>query len=242
MAWCWSAPAGGAPARLCQGTARCRMPPPRWPPDLLQDGHGRPPTACWTPVPRPGGKTAHLLERAALDLLALDVDARALRTHPRQPAAPGPAGARCCVPTPARPADWWDGQRLTPSCSTHPARPRASCAATPTCAGCAAPGDVEQLAPGAAGLLEALWPLLKPGGRLVYAPARCSGPKAKNRSQAFLERHTDAVHRPSVGHLLPGLAVAGGQFNDNVPGGYDGFFYARIDKAGLIGRSGAPAP
>jgi 16S rRNA (cytosine967-C5)-methyltransferase len=49
---------------------------------------------------------------------------------------------------------------------------------------------------------------------------------------AFLQRHTDAVLLPSPGHLLPGTVVVNGEFNDNVTGGYDGFFYARIDKAG----------
>ncbi|MDO9201474.1 MAG: 16S rRNA (cytosine(967)-C(5))-methyltransferase RsmB, partial [Hydrogenophaga sp.] len=79
-------------------------------------------------------------------------------------------------------------------------------------------------------LLEALWPLLKPGGRLVYCTCSVFRAEGAHQVAAFLERHTDAVSRPSAGHLLPGLAAPLGEFNDNPPGGYDGFYYARIDK------------
>ena len=41
-------------------------------------------------MPRPGGKTAHLLELADADVLATDIDARCERI-PRQPAPPGRA-------------------------------------------------------------------------------------------------------------------------------------------------------
>ncbi|MGI9218638.1 MAG: 16S rRNA (cytosine(967)-C(5))-methyltransferase RsmB, partial [Hydrogenophaga sp.] len=69
-------------------------------------------------------------------------------------------------------------------------------------------------------------------GRLVYCT--CSVFKAEGADQvaAFLGRHTDAVLQPSPGHLRPGMVGGAGEFPDNVPGGYDGFFYARIDKAG----------
>ena len=80
-------------------------------------------------------------------------------------------------------------------------------------------------------LLEALWPLLKPGGRLVYATCSVFRAEGAEQVQAFLVHHTDARQGPSPGHLLPGAAAPSGEFNDNHPGGHDGFFYACLDKA-----------
>ncbi len=91
--------------------------------------------------------------------------------------------------------------------------------------------DVAQLVKVQAGLLEALWPLLKPGGRFVYATCSVFQAEGAQQVRAFLARHTDAFLQPSPGHLSPGAAPGGGDFNDNVASGYDGFFYARLDKA-----------
>jgi 16S rRNA (cytosine967-C5)-methyltransferase len=79
-------------------------------------------------------------------------------------------------------------------------------------------------------ILEALWPTLAPGGRLVYCT--CSVFKAEGQAQvdSFLSRHTDARACSAPGHLLPVLAVDRGGLPDNPPGGNDGFFYAVLDK------------
>ena len=83
-------------------------------------------------------------------------------------------------------------------------------------------------------LLEALWPLLRPGGRLLYCT--CSVFKAEGQEQidAFLQRQSDAClapQPPSPGHLLP-LADNPGN-GDEPPSGAspDGFFYALLAKA-----------
>jgi 16S rRNA (cytosine967-C5)-methyltransferase len=92
--------------------------------------------------------------------------------------------------------------------------------------------DVAALAQMQARLLDALWPLLKPGGRLLYAT--CSLFKAEGQAQidAFLQRQRDASPRidpRAPGHLLPvpdnpGSAVASGTPL------FDGFFYALLHK------------
>jgi 16S rRNA (cytosine967-C5)-methyltransferase len=150
----------------------------------------------------PGGKTAHLLELADLDVLALDRDPAgwraSTRRSPPRPAAPNRAADA------AAPARWWDGRPfdailLDAPCSAsgivrrHPdvrwlRRPATSRAG----------GDQARL-------LDALWPLLAPGGRLLYAPARSSRPRVRRRSTLFCnERRCRPCRQPAFpGQLLP---------------------------------------
>lgn len=198
---------------------------------LLLDGR------AWAPTDRvldacaaPGGKTAHLLEWADLDLLALDVDERRCgRIHDNLQRLGLQAEVRCADA--ARPADWWDGRPFDAILLDAPCTASGIVRRHPDVRWLRRPSDVDALVAVQRSLLEALWPLLKPGGRLLYCTCSVFRAEGAHQVAAFLERHTDAVSRPSVGHLLPGLAAPSGQFNDNPPGGYDGFFYARIDKA-----------
>lgn len=190
----------------------------------------------WSPADRvldacaaPGGKTAHLLEHADLDLLALDVDARRCERIRENLQRLGLA-AEVKAADAGRPADWWDGRPFDAILLDAPCTASGIVRRHPDVRWLRRPGDVEQLAQIQQTLLEALWPLLKPGGRLLYAT--CSVFRAEGASQvaAFLARHSDAVAGPAPGHLLPGNAGRNGEFADNPSGGQDGFFYARLDK------------
>ncbi|PZO12599.1 MAG: 16S rRNA (cytosine(967)-C(5))-methyltransferase RsmB, partial [Burkholderiales bacterium] len=195
----------------------------------------------WSPTDRvldacaaPGGKTAHLLERADVRLLALDVDARRCErvddTLKRlRLGAPLQAEVRCADA--AKPATWWDGQPFDAILLDAPCTASGIVRRHPDVRWLRRPTDVAQLVAVQRGMLEALWPLLKPGGRLLYVTCSVFRAEGAEQVQAFLERHTNAVHRPSPGHLLPASDAPAGEFNDNPLGGYDGFFYTRIDKA-----------
>jgi 16S rRNA (cytosine967-C5)-methyltransferase len=91
------------------------------------------------------------------------------------------------------------------------------------------PDDVNALATIQRELLDALWPLLAPGGRLVYAT--CSIFKAEGQQQidAFLQRH--APEQPRLAPRSPGhlLGVPDNPANAAAATG-DGFFYAVIHK------------
>jgi 16S rRNA (cytosine967-C5)-methyltransferase len=171
----------------------------------------------------PGGKTAHLLEAAELDLLALDVDPqRCERVH--QNLQRLGLQAQVTAGDASQPAGWWDGRPFDAILLDAPCTASGIVRRHPDVRWLRRASDVDQLAAIQRSLLDVLWPLLKPGGRLVYAT--CSVFKAEGADQvaAFLARHTDAVHQPSPGHLLPGNVGAPAEFADNVPGGYDGFF------------------
>lgn len=177
----------------------------------------------------PGGKTAHLLERADLDLLALDVDPRRCeRIHQNLQRLGLAAEVRAADA--GDPPAWWDGRPFDAILLDAPCTASGIVRRHPDVRWLRRPSDVEQLAATQRRLLETLWPLLKPGGRLLYCTCSVFRAEGQDQVTAFLERHTDAVAAPSPGHLRPGIAVAGGEFNDNAPGGYDGFFYARLDK------------
>ena len=198
---------------------------------LLLDGRR------WTTADRvldacaaPGGKTAHLLEHADIHLLALDVDARRCERIDDTLNRLGlKAEVRCADA--GRPDTWWDGQPFDAILLDAPCTASGIVRRHPDVRWLRRASDVDQLVRVQRGLLEALWPLLKPGGRLVYATCSVFRAEGDEQVQAFLERHTNAVHRPSPGHLLPASASLQGQFNDNPLGGYDGFFYSCLDKA-----------
>ena len=150
----------------------------------------------------PGGKTAHLLELADARRLGAGRRSGALRAHrtrrcSRLGLQRAGAGRRRRA---SRPPGGTAG-RSTPSCSTRPAPPRASCGAIPTCAGCAARATSTQLAAMQARLLDALWPLLAPGGRLLYCT--CSVFRAEGEAQianvfCAQQRRRFARPRPAI--------------------------------------------
>ncbi len=183
----------------------------------------------------PGGKTAHLQELAGnrLDLLALDADAKRLervRQNLQRLALDGSVKAADARAT----ADWWDGRPFDAILLDAPCSASGIVRRHPDVRWLRRPEDIPALARIQAELLDALWPLLKPGGRLVYAT--CSVFKAEGQDQidAFLQRHGDARSRQfdrGAGHLLP-LAENAGQ--DLAPGAAavtDGFYYALLHKS-----------
>jgi 16S rRNA (cytosine967-C5)-methyltransferase len=178
----------------------------------------------------PGGKTAHLLERADLDLLALDVDPkRCNRVTDTLKRLRLQAEVRAVDA--AHPAGWWDGRPFDAILLDAPCTASGIVRRHPDVRWLRRASDVAQLAAVQRQLLEALWPLLKPGGRLVYATCSVFRAEGSGQVTSFLERHTEAVLWPSPGHLLPGNVGDPAGFHDNDRGGPDGFFYARIDKA-----------
>ena len=176
----------------------------------------------------PGGKTAHLLElQPDLQLTALDADAQRLTrvqdnlNRLQQKATLKAADAR-------QTAAWWDGQPFDAILLDAPCSASGIVRRHPDVRWLRRPDDIAALATIQAELLEALWPLLAPGGRLVYAT--CSVFRAEGQAQldAFLQRqpHAKSHAVPGfTGHLLP---VAENASEPQPP--LDGFFYALITK------------
>ncbi|RZU00599.1 16S rRNA (cytosine(967)-C(5))-methyltransferase RsmB [Rivibacter subsaxonicus] len=175
----------------------------------------------------PGGKTAHLLELADLELLALDSDPQRLRrvdetlSRLRLTAHTRAADARDV-------AGWWDGRPFDAILLDAPCSAAGIVRRHPDVRWLRRDSDIATLAATQAGLLDALWTLLRPGGRLVYATCSVFRAEGEHQIDAFLQRAPDAWLRPSPGHRLP-LADNPEQAS-LAAAGHDGFFYARVDK------------
>jgi 16S rRNA (cytosine967-C5)-methyltransferase len=157
----------------------------------------------------PGGKTVHLLECArawgwSMDVIALDMDAqRCQRIHHNLRRCGLEAQVK--VADASQPQDWWDGQGFDGILLDAPCSASGIVRRHPDVPWLRRPTDIDQLAHIQRQLLDALWPLLRPDGKLLYCT--CSQFKAEGVDQArsFLARNTQAQLLPSPGHLLAGL-------------------------------------
>jgi 16S rRNA (cytosine967-C5)-methyltransferase len=178
----------------------------------------------------PGGKTGHLLEICPnAQVLALDVDAqRCQRIHQNLERLKVTAQVRAADA--AQPALWWDGQLFDAILLDAPCTASGIVRRHPDVRWLRRPEDSAQLAKTQSQLLKVLWPLLKPGGRLLYCT--CSLFKAEGDAvvDSFLQRNTDALICPSPRHLVPGVTPVGLPVGDNALGEHDGFYYALLEK------------
>ncbi|MDO8905574.1 16S rRNA (cytosine(967)-C(5))-methyltransferase RsmB [Hydrogenophaga sp.] len=197
---------------------------------LLQGREWAPDDRVLDACAAPGGKTAHVLELANVQMLALDLDPKRCERIHHNLHRLG-LTAQVLSADAARADAWWDGKRFDAILLDAPCTASGIVRRHPDVRWLRRASDVDQLARIQRNLLDALWPLVKPGGRLVYATCSVFRAEGQDQVPAFLERHTDAVLCPSPGHLLPGHASPAREFNDNHSGGHDGFFYARFDKA-----------
>lgn len=178
----------------------------------------------------PGGKTAHLLEVApACRVLALDSDERR-NVRVAENLARLQLTAEVRTADAGMPADWWDGQAFDAILLDAPCTATGVIRRHPDIKLLRRPGDVAQTVAQQKRLLNALWPLLAPGGRLLYAT--CSLLKAENEEQvaAFLATHGDASEQPLA--TAAGTARPHGRQLLPADGGHDGFYYALLQKAG----------
>jgi 16S rRNA (cytosine967-C5)-methyltransferase len=204
---------------------------------LLLDGlpraaNGTAPLRVLDACAAPGGKTAHLLEWAgagAIDVTALEVDAARSRRIGETLERLG-LGAKIVVADAARPAQWWDGTPFDAILLDAPCTASGIVRRHPDVRWLRRESDIEQLALQQAMLLTSLWPLVRPGGRLLYCTCSVFREEGAHQIDAFLAHNTDAALQPSPGHLLPQSAGNARGVPDNALGDHDGFFYALLEK------------
>jgi 16S rRNA (cytosine967-C5)-methyltransferase len=177
----------------------------------------------------PGGKTAHLLELADADVVALDISPQRCERI-RENLSRLKLQAQVIAADAAQPSLWWDGTAFDAILLDAPCTASGIVRRHPDVRWLRRASDIVQLAQAQARLLDALWPLLRPGGRLVYCT--CSVFRAEGEAQVrtFLAHNKEAVLRPAPGHLLPHSGENAHPVRDNLAGDHDGFYYAALQK------------
>ncbi|MDQ7968972.1 MAG: 16S rRNA (cytosine(967)-C(5))-methyltransferase RsmB [Oxalicibacterium faecigallinarum] len=167
----------------------------------------------------PGGKTGHILERADVDLLALDHDPLRLKRieenlHRLQLSAnlmTGDAGK----------TDWWDGQPFDRILADVPCTASGIVRRHPDIRWLRRKTDTTQLATISAGILDNLWQMLKPNGKLLFVTCSLWPQESEAQAASFVARHADAVRQQAPGQLLPSATA---------DRDHDGLFYALFHK------------
>jgi 16S rRNA (cytosine967-C5)-methyltransferase len=177
----------------------------------------------------PGGKTGHILEMCEADVTALEVDARrAIRIE--QNLSRIGVSANIIVADATKLGDWWDGNLFDAILLDAPCTASGIVRRHPDVRWLRREEDVFQLAKVQRSMLQMLWPLVKPGGRLLYCTCSLFLAEGEGQVRTFLARNTDALLMPSPGHLLPGKRDDVGDLPDNQSRDHDGFFYALFQK------------
>ncbi len=176
----------------------------------------------------PGGKTAHLLERYnPREMVAIDLQPeRVKKLHNTLKRLQLSATLICADAS--QPTTWWDGQLFARILLDVPCSASGVIRRHPDIKYLRQPQDLPQFVQQQTRLLDALWPLLSPGGKLLYST--CSLFSAENHHviEHFLATHPDTqlVDIPGQwGHALP----IGRQTlpSDSY---FDGFYYACLYK------------
>ena len=196
---------------------------------LLLTGLGRAVPRVLDACAAPGGKTTHLLELCPdARVTALDSAApRAARIDENLKRLG--LTAKVQVADAADTASWWDGAPFDAILLDAPCSASGILARHPDARWLRRPGDIEALARQQDRLLAALWPLLAPGGRLLYCTCSVFREEGADRIRAFLARNSQALFLPSPEHVLPVMASESG---DNEICGEDGFYFALLERCG----------
>jgi 16S rRNA (cytosine967-C5)-methyltransferase len=178
----------------------------------------------------PGGKAAHILEHQPQlkELVAVDIDStRLLRVNDTLQRLK--LTATLIVGDAQAPHDWWDGQLFERVLLDAPCSALGVIRRHPDIKLLRRADDIEALQALQQNILHAIWPLLAPGGLLVYAT--CSILKQENEQQiaAFLATHADAKE-VIIEDVDWGIATIHGRQIITGTSAMDGFYYARLVK------------
>ena len=166
----------------------------------------------------PGGKTGHVLESVRTDLLALDVDpARLDRIRENLQRLQLGAAVRAGD---ASQDDWWDGQLFDRILADVPCTASGIVRRHPDIRWLRRKGDARRLATLSADILDNLWRMLRPGGKLLFVTCSLWPQESEGQAAAFAVRQ-NAVRLEAPGQLLPIVEAQTDR---------DGLFFALFQK------------
>ncbi|WP_231970644.1 16S rRNA (cytosine(967)-C(5))-methyltransferase RsmB [Polynucleobacter necessarius] len=168
----------------------------------------------------PGGKTAHLLELAQCEMIALELDGQRL----------GKIGGNLdrlrlqsddvrVVRGDASKTAWWDGKLFDKILLDAPCSASGIVSRHPDIPFLRREADIKALQLRQRAILEQAWKMLKIGGTLLYVTCSVFPEEGEEQAAWFVNEHADALRLSAPGQILPA------ELND-------GFFYALFKKKG----------
>ncbi|MGA7595821.1 MAG: 16S rRNA (cytosine(967)-C(5))-methyltransferase RsmB [Gallionella sp.] len=170
----------------------------------------------------PGGKTAHILERADAEMVAVDRDAARLE-RVAENLQRLQLEAQLVVGDAAAPDTWWDGRPFQRILADVPCSASGVVRRHPDIKWLRRRSDIAGFSAQQLDILRALWRLLAQDGKLLYAT--CSVFRQENEGvvTSFLSQHRDALRIP--------VALPGDKEGQLLPDDqHDGFYYALLQK------------
>jgi 16S rRNA (cytosine967-C5)-methyltransferase len=166
----------------------------------------------------PGGKSGHILELASVDLTAVDADKDRLKRVGDNLGRLGLSAS--LVAAGAQDKGWWDGQPFDRILADVPCTASGIVRRHPDIRWLRRKSDTHQLATLSAQILDNLWQMLRPDGKLLFVTCSLWPQESEAQAAAFAARH-GAIRLDAPGQLLP--TSAAGQ-------DHDGLFYALFQK------------
>ena len=168
----------------------------------------------------PGGKTAHLLELADCEMVALELDGDRigkisgnldrLRLHSDKVSV---------LRGDASKSSWWDGVLFDKILLDAPCSASGIVARHPDIPFLRREADIKSLQQKQLGILEQAWKMLKPEGLLLYVTCSVFPEEGEDQAIRFAAEHGDALRLSAPGQILPSEVS-------------DGFYYALFKKNG----------
>ncbi|MDH5516520.1 MAG: 16S rRNA (cytosine(967)-C(5))-methyltransferase RsmB [Gammaproteobacteria bacterium] len=177
----------------------------------------------------PGGKSAHILQtEPALELDAVDISESRLQRVAENLQRLGQQANLICADI-SQPEQWWQGQQYDRILLDAPCSASGVIRRHPDIKSLRRESDIAELVATQQQILDVLWPMLKPGGLMLYATCSIFRVENEQQMQHFLQRMTDAEeikiaagwgHEQKVGRQI----LSGEQQ-------MDGFYYALVRKS-----------
>ena len=177
----------------------------------------------------PGGKTAHIMEasESSLKLTALEIDSQRLQRITQNMQRLG-HNIELIEGDASNPENWWKGLKYDRILLDAPCSGSGVIRRHPDIKLLRRASDIEQLAGQQLRLLQALWPLLNEGGKLLYATCSILPQENENIIHRFLSEEGTAMELDINVHYgqsrQHGIQILPGEHQ------MDGFFYACLQK------------
>ena len=183
----------------------------------------------------PGGKTGHLLEVFPdAHVTAVDVSAKRLqRVQENLDRLRVADRVELVTADASRPADWWNGEQFDIVLIDAPCSGSGVIRRQPDIKLLRKGEDVAELATLQHKMMDSLWPLVKPGGKLLYVTCSIFRQENDKQMRQFLSRHEnvrEVALQPYLSASLPQYSVDPGWQVLTGTLAMDGFYYCLLEK------------